>query len=98
MLTLGAVNGEGLQVALQGNATLNIRFRQGGEVCRPAGRGHQHELKKLFQEWGVPPWDRGRVPLLYVGEDLAAVVGYCVCEPYHADEQQAGLKLEVFQG
>ena len=98
VLTLGAVNGEGLQVALQGNATLNIRFRQGGEVCRPAGRGHQHELKKLFQEWGVPPWDRGRVPLLYVGEDLAAVVGYCVCEPYHADEQQAGLKLEVFQG
>jgi tRNA(Ile)-lysidine synthase len=49
----------------------------------------------LFQEWGVPPWERARVPLLYVGEELAAVVGYCVCEPYHAQQQQSGLKLEL---
>ena len=87
--------GEGLRVDLQGDANLTVRFRQGGEVCRPAGRGHQHELKKLFQEWGVPPWERPRVPLLYVGEALAAVVGYCVCEPYHAEPQQAGLKLAL---
>jgi hypothetical protein len=33
--------------------------------------------------------------LLYVGEELAAVVGYCVCEPYHAQQQQSGLKLEL---
>jgi len=98
VLTVSVVSGEGLQVELQGNANLSVRFRQGGEVCRPAGRGHQHELKKLFQEWGVPPWERARVPLLYVGEELAAVVGYCVCEPYHADKQRAGLKLQVFQG
>ena len=90
-----STTGAGLQAALQGNASLSVRFRQGGEVCRPAGRGHQHELKKLLQEWGVPPWQRPRVPLLYVGEELAAVVGYCVCEPYHAAEQQAGLKLEL---
>jgi len=97
VVTIIATSGEGLQAELQGNAALSVRFRQGGEVCRPAGRGHQHELKKLFQEWGVPPWERSRVPLLYVGEEIAAVVGYCVCEPYHADKQQAGLKLEVLQ-
>jgi tRNA(Ile)-lysidine synthase len=95
VLTVCAATGEGLQVGLQANATLSVRFRQGGEVCRPAGRGHQHELKKLFQEWGVPPWERQRVPLLYVGEEIAAVVGYCVCEPYHAHKQEAGLKLGV---
>ncbi len=87
--------GKGLQMELQGNSGISVRFRQGGEVCRPAGRGHQHELKKLFQEWGVPPWERPRVPLLYVGEDIAAVVGYCICEPYHVADQQAGLKIEL---
>jgi len=98
VLTASATRGEGVQAGLQGNATLSVRFRQGGEVCRPVGRGHQHELKKLFQEWGVPPWERSRVPLLYVGEEIAAVVGYCVCEPYHAHQQQAGLKLAVAPG
>jgi tRNA(Ile)-lysidine synthase len=95
VLTVVAVSGEGLQAGLQSNKTLSVRFRQGGEMCRPVGRGHHHELKKLFQEWGVPPWERARVPLLYVGEELAAVVGYCVCEPYHAPQQQAGLRLAL---
>jgi len=93
VLSVVATIGEGLRASLQGNATVSVRFRQGGEVCRPAGRGHQHELKKLFQEWGVPPWERPRVPLLYVGDEIAAVVGYCVCEPYYAQQQEAGLKF-----
>jgi tRNA(Ile)-lysidine synthase len=55
------------------------------------GRGHRHALKNLLQEWGVPPWERSRVPLLYVEEDIAAVVGYCVCEPYQAGSDEAGI-------
>lgn len=97
LLSVVATRGEGLQAGLQGNPSLSVRFRRGGEVCRPAGRGHQRDLKKLFQEWGVPPWERSRVPLLYVGEEIAAVVGYCVCESYNAAKLQAGLKLELTQ-
>ena len=93
-LCVVTIRGQGLRADLQGNANLTVRYRQGGEVCRPAGRGHQHELKKLLQEWNVPPWERSRVPLLYAGEEIAAVIGYCVCEPYHADQQQAGLKID----
>jgi tRNA(Ile)-lysidine synthase len=92
-----ATQGEGLHAGLQDNASISVRFRRGGEVCRPAGRGHKHDLKKLFQEWGVPPWERSRVPLLYVDEEIAAVVGYCVCDPYHAPKLQAGLKLDLTQ-
>ena len=66
------------------SSAVTVRFRRGGERCRPAGRGHVHSLKKLFQEWGVPPWRRDRVPLLYVGDELAQVVGYCTCEPFQA--------------
>jgi tRNA(Ile)-lysidine synthase len=49
-------------------------------------------LKKLFQEWRVPPWQRGQVPLIYVDDDLAAVVGYCVCEPFQAEGE--GLQVK----
>jgi len=52
---------------------LTLRFRSGGERFRPRGRDHHHSLKHLFQESGVVPWMRDRVPLLYRGDVLAAI-------------------------
>jgi tRNA(Ile)-lysidine synthase len=52
---------------------LTLRFRGGGERFRPRGRDHHHSLKALFQESGVVPWMRDRVPLLYRGDELAAI-------------------------
>ena len=52
---------------------LTLKFRGGGERFRPRGRAHHHSLKHLFQESGVVPWMRDRVPLLYRGDDLAAI-------------------------
>ena len=52
---------------------LTLRFRGGGERFRPRGRGHHHSLKDLFQEAGVVPWMRSRMPLLYRGDTLVAV-------------------------
>ncbi|MBX9586669.1 MAG: tRNA lysidine(34) synthetase TilS [Gammaproteobacteria bacterium] len=51
-----------------------VRFRQGGEVMKLPGREGRHELKKLFQEWSVLPWRRDRVPLIYSGDELIAVL------------------------
>lgn len=54
---------------------LTVRFRRGGERLRLPGREHRHSLKKLLQARGVPPWLRDRLPLLYHGDDLIAVLG-----------------------
>ena len=51
----------------------SVRFRKGGERFRPMGRPHNRPLKKLFQEAGVPPWLRARIPLLYREDALVAV-------------------------
>ncbi|NYH07791.1 tRNA lysidine(34) synthetase TilS [Pseudomonas moraviensis] len=51
---------------------LHIRYRQGGEVMDLAGRGHR-DLKRLFNERAVPGFVRGRLPLLFRGEELLAV-------------------------
>lgn len=61
---------------------ITVRFRKGGETCQLPQRACHHELKKLFQQWGVPPWERDRVPLLYLGDTLIAVVGYFMDERF----------------
>ncbi len=71
-----------------------IRFRQGGESCRPIGSNCSKSLKKLFQEKNISPWLRDRTPLLYVGEQLAVVVGVCFCEPFGVDDNVSGWRFE----
>ena len=87
--------GGGLAQEIRQRDDITVRFRQGGEACRPAGRGHALSLKKLFQERGIPPWQRERIPLLYAGGQLAAVVGVCACEPFTAGRAEPGLALRV---
>jgi len=96
VLIAAAVTGTGLSAARCAGAGITVRFRVGGECCAPAGRGGQrHELKKLFQEAGVPPWERKRVPLLFVDGVLAQVVGYWICEPYAAVPGEAALCCDL---
>ena len=52
-----------------------IKFRRGGERFWPSNRDKSNKLKKLFQEWRVPPWERGLTPLIYYGDELVAVAG-----------------------
>ena len=35
--------------------------------------GRACSLRKRFQQLGIPPWERGRIPLVYVGGVLAAI-------------------------
>lgn len=52
---------------------LELRFRAGGEQFRPLDRAHAHPLKRWFQESGIVPWMRSRIPLLFHGDRLVAV-------------------------
>ncbi|MFK7794419.1 MAG: tRNA lysidine(34) synthetase TilS [Gammaproteobacteria bacterium] len=61
---------------------LTVSFRRGGEVMRPRGRGCQKELKTLFQEQGVEPWERNRIPLIFHNQQLIFVWGYWIGEGY----------------
>lgn len=54
-------------------AAVSIRFRAGGESLRPHPGRPRKRLKDLCQEAGVVPWMRDRLPLVFVGERLAAV-------------------------
>lgn len=66
--------------------SLEVRFRQGGESIRYQG---QHKsLKKLLQSWGIPPWERNFIPLIYMEGQLVAVGDAIIHDDYrrHVDE------------
>ena len=82
--------GSGIRADRVRDKYVEIRFREGGESIRPAGRRETHELKKLFQDSAVPPWKRDRIPLLYVDNELAAVAGYWIAEGFKASGSEPG--------
>ena len=92
---LQAKDGAGIAKQYCDNGVCSVRFRQGGERIQPQGRQGTHALKKLLQEWAIPPWQRDNVPLLYIGDELAVVVGYCVAEKFVAAQRSYQLTLNV---
>lgn len=69
------VSGQGIDSSLLQTHDFHVRLRSGGERLRPDARRPSRTLKNLFQEAGVPPWERERLPLLYCDGRLAWAPG-----------------------
>lgn len=69
------VRGGGIASSSIKGRRLQVRLRSGGERLRPDARRPSRTLKNLFQEAGVPPWERERMPLLFCGADLVWAPG-----------------------
>ena len=89
--------GGGLLRSPRADEPLSVRFQVApGIPLKPVGRSGSRRMKKLLQEYGVPSWQRGRIPILYYGEQVAAVVGLFVCDGFMA--QGAGLVCHWQEG
>lgn len=93
VLSATAVTGAGVARRHFADGRCQVRFRQGGERLRPAGRREHHTLKHLFQDAGVPPWERARVPLIHRGDTLIAVAGYWICDGFQAADDEPGVRF-----
>lgn len=80
-------------ISIPCNATIHIRFREGGEVF--CWRGQTKLLKKLMQDFGILPWLRDKTPLLYVNEQLAAVIGYAVSDLFYAENEATAYDIQA---
>ena len=54
---------------------IQIRFAYTSKVKRQRNRPAE-TMKKIWQELGVPPWQRNRIPLIFYGETLQSAVGF----------------------
>ena len=83
--------GKGIAATADG---LTVRLRKGGERLQPDARRPRRTLKNLFQEAGVPPWERDRLPLLVLGADVVWVAGLGVDARYQAAKNAPGVLPE----
>nr|WP_242112228.1 tRNA lysidine(34) synthetase TilS [Luteimonas aquatica] len=75
-------------------AELQAGTRQGGERIVLPGRGHSHALKHVLQALGVPPWERGRLPLLRdAGGAVLAAGDLVYSAPFEAWLRARGARL-----
>nr|WP_279465124.1 tRNA lysidine(34) synthetase TilS [Aeromonas veronii] len=89
-----AEHGEDLLRPPRADEPLSVRFQVApGIPLKPVGRSGSRRMKKLLREYGVPSWQRGRIPILYYGEQAAAVVGLFICDGFMAQGGRAGLSL-----
>lgn len=65
--------GSGIDGRLWRQAKVTVKSRAGGETITLSSC--RRTLKKLFQEAGIPPWERELRPLVYLDGKLAAVAG-----------------------
>lgn len=84
------VYGRGLRADAE---PLTVGFRAGGERLRTHRNGPCKLVKQLFQEAGVPPWVRTRMPFLYAGAELVAVADLWVSAAWQACRDEPGWAL-----
>lgn len=73
--------------------TPRVGFRQGGERLRPPGRGGSVRLKQWLQEQGIPPWERDRLPLLWLDGELVAVADRVIAQGWQAPAGTSGWRI-----
>ncbi len=64
---------------------LRIARCSGSATLRLHAGGPSRNLRKVFQEAGVPPWRRRRMPGLLAGRELAAVAGLAVAAEFQPE-------------
>src|SRR5512135_879396 len=90
-LVFTQTRGRGVCLEKLRGAPVTLRLRNGGETLCPRANAATRSLKNLLQEHHIPPWQRERLPLLYCGDTLAAVVGVAISADFQALGSEPGL-------
>ena len=94
VLRFSRARGAGIDPKWLKAGSLHVRLRSGGERLQPDPRRPRRTLKNLFQEAGVPSWQRKKLPLIYRGDDLVWAPGLGVDVCYRAAEKTSGFVPE----
>jgi tRNA(Ile)-lysidine synthase len=94
ILRVRQVEGEGCPLPRLRGGECTIRWRRGGERLQPAGRAGHHELKKLYQEAGLPPWERNRRPLICLDGNVVQVPGLWSASNCAASAEETGIVFD----
>ncbi|MCS6231208.1 tRNA lysidine(34) synthetase TilS [Shewanella baltica] len=73
---------------------VSVRYQLAGQCrCHPHSRGKGRELKKLWQEFGVPPWVREKIGFVFYNEQLVMAIGLWVEKSFIVELNGLGLQV-----
>jgi tRNA(Ile)-lysidine synthase len=87
------VKGRGIGVDFLKDKKLIISNRRGGEFFKPDAHRPTKKIKQLFQESDLPPWEREKIPLIFLGQDLAYLPRFGVENKYQARSGAMGIEV-----
>jgi tRNA(Ile)-lysidine synthase len=90
-LVFAPAQGRGLAVDPAGTAPLCVRRRDRGERLRPGPGRPRQLLTHLFQQQGIPTWQRDAWPLLFRGDALVGVPGIGMDPAWSPGDGQPGI-------
>ncbi len=93
-LRMHAGTGVGIDRRRLAESQVTVRARSGGERLQLGARRPHRTLKKLYQEAGIPHWERECLPLVYCGDTLVWAAGLGVQAGYAAAPGEPGLEPE----
>jgi len=85
--------GHGIAAERLSAVPVTVRARKGGERLQLASGRPRRALKSILHEAGVPEWQRRGLPLLFCGDELAAVPHLGVDIAYQASGTALGFTL-----
>ncbi len=86
-LQFQSAQGEGVRLA---PGVVSIRKRLGGERIKPGPGRPRRTLKNLLREAGIPAWQRGVMPLIYLDDDLVWSAGVGADSDFLTKPEEAG--------
>ncbi|MFM9912019.1 MAG: tRNA lysidine(34) synthetase TilS [Methylophilaceae bacterium] len=76
--------------------SLRVTSRIEGATLQLSANRPKRTLKNLWQEAGVPPWERERMPLVWHGDELVAVLDIGIDCEWRAKPEEAGLLVQCY--
>ncbi|MDX2219923.1 MAG: tRNA lysidine(34) synthetase TilS [Burkholderiales bacterium] len=86
------VMGSGIVRSSTGMEPMVVRGQGQPAAMRLSHKRPTRTLKNLFQEAGVPPWERAWLPRIFLGNDLVWVAGIGIAAHYQAAPGEPGLQ------
>ncbi len=74
-------------------AVVVVRRREGGETLKPARLAKMQTVQHLCQSFGVLPWMRDALPLVFAGDELIAVADLWLDARWCAAAHAPGLRV-----
>ena len=87
--------GSGIRGSFIKNSPFILDWQHKARVIRPSRSRHNRTIKNLFQESGIPSWERCRLPYVYLGDDLVCIPGLAVEKAYAASGTEIGLEITI---